>query len=76
MKLPKLTSINNNAINLTKNKQTLSGLVYKLGEARNPEDVYQDLVNPTSKSQVKNLILFFFRKNRSLCVSIFLTLII
>ena len=36
--LPKLTGINNHAINLEENKQTLFGPVYKLGGARNSED--------------------------------------
>ena len=63
--LLKLASINNYAIDLTENKQILSGPVYKLGGARNSEDVYQDLANKfirPPKSQVENPILFLFRK--------------
>ena len=35
MELPELTGIKDHAIDLAENKQILSGLVYKLGEARN-----------------------------------------
>ena len=45
MELPKLTGINHQAVDLIENKQTLSGPVYKLGGARNPEDLHQDLAN-------------------------------
>ena len=38
IELPQLTGINNHAINLVRNKQTLFGPVYKLGGARNFED--------------------------------------
>ena len=41
----KLTGINNLAINLVENKQTLSGPGNKLGEAGNSEDLHQDLAN-------------------------------
>ena len=48
--LPKLTGINDHAIDLVENKQTLSGPVYKLGGARNSEDSYQDLANASIRS--------------------------
>ena len=40
IKLPKLTNINNYAINFEENKQPLFGLVYKLDRAKNFEDSY------------------------------------
>ena len=66
MELPELTGINDHVIDLIENKQTLSGPVYKLGGARNSEDVHQDLANGfiwTPKSQVGNLILFLHTKD-------------
>ena len=39
MELSELTGINDHAINLIESKQTLYGPVYKLGEARNSEDL-------------------------------------
>ena len=39
MKLLKLTGINNHAIDLIENKHTLSDPVYKLGGARNSENL-------------------------------------
>ena len=45
MELSKLTGINDHAIDLLGNKQTLYSPVYKLGGARNSEDLHQDLVN-------------------------------
>ena len=52
MELPELTGINDHAIKLIENKLTLSGPVYKLGRARNSEDVYQDLANGFSRSSM------------------------
>lgn len=49
MELPKLTGINNHAINLVENKQTLSGPSNKLGEAENFEELHQDLANGFSR---------------------------
>ena len=40
IELPKLIGINNYAINLEENKQTLFGLVYKLGRAKNSKNSY------------------------------------
>lgn len=48
MQLLQLTSINNYAINLVKNKQSLSSPVYELSQARNSEDGHQDLANRIS----------------------------
>lgn len=45
MELSKLIGINNHTISLVENKQIFFGLIYKLGRAKNFEDVYQDLAN-------------------------------
>ena len=40
IELPKLTGINNLTIDPKEIKQTLFGLVYKLGRAKNSKDLY------------------------------------